>query len=205
MARVDYAVVNAPKTTERNFEDDVERFLNGCGWMSATANDYNRKLALKIDSLVGFIRDTQPEEWAKIESMYGEQGAVEQFYKRVNNVLEPHEDRDGLIYRLRRGFDMAPGASFRLCYFKPASGKNPDAQARYEANRFEIVRQLRYGTLPEDENNSIDTVLFLNGIPIVTMELKNNLSGQRTDNAVEIVLPRSSFLNRIGALLCILH
>ena len=80
---------------------------------------------------------------------------------------------------------MAPGADLKLCYFKPASKLNPDLQSKYEANRLEVVRQLRYGTLPDDQNNSIDTVLFLNGIPVVTMELKNNLSGQRTDHAVE--------------------
>ena len=114
-----------------------------------------------------------------------ESSTKERFLKRVCDVLEPHDDRDGLINVLRRGFKMAPGADFKLCYFKPASTLNPDLQSKYEANKLEVVRQLRYGTLPDDQNNSIDTVLFLNGIPVVTMELKNNLSGQRTEHAVE--------------------
>lgn len=190
-----------PKTAERNFEDDVERYLEEAGWTTfqeeryqakladqdiwgVAQRDYDRKRALKVESLLGFVRDSQPEEWAKVEGLYGA-SAEAQFLKRVCDVLEPHEDRDGLILRMRKGFDMAPGAHFKLCYFKPASAKNPDAQARYEANRFEVVRQLRYGTLPEDEKDSVDTVLFVNGIPLVTMELKNNLTGQRTDHAVD--------------------
>lgn len=179
---------NSSRTTEKDFESNVETFMQTAGWKTFPNNavaqaDYNRKLALKTESLIGFIKETQPKEWAKIQKMYGVH-TEERFLKRVCDVLEPHDDRDGLINTLRRGFKMAPGASFRLCYFKPASTKNPDAHARYEANRFELVRQLRYGTLPDDENNSVDTVLFLNGIPIVTMELKNNLTGQRTDHAV---------------------
>lgn len=116
--------------------------------------------------------------------MYGAQ-AEERFLKRLCDELEPHDERGGVVNVLRHGIRMAPGAQFRLCFFKPATGKNPDAIARYEANRFELVRQLRYGTLPDDKDNSVDTVLFLNGIPVATMELKNNLSGQRTDHAVK--------------------
>lgn len=198
VSQLEYAVTNYDNTTEKQFENDVERMLGSTGWRTTQNGtctlpafksntdaqlDYDRKLALKTDSLISFVKETQPDEWAKIEGMYGAH-AEERFLKRVCDVLEPHDDRDGLINTLRRGFKMAPGASFKLCYFKPATTKNPDAQEHYEANRFELVRQLRYGTLPDDENNSVDTVLFLNGIPIVTMELKNNLTGQRTDHAV---------------------
>ena len=139
--------------------------------------------ALKVDSLVGFIQETQPEEWAKIEGLYGSR-TQERFLKRLADELEPHDERGGVLNVLRHGIRMAPGAQFRLCFFKPASTKNPDALARFEANRFEVVRQLRYGTLPDDADNSVDVVLFLNGIPVATMELKNNLTGQRTEHAV---------------------
>lgn len=194
-----YAAVKAKSISEKKFEDYVEYMLGSTGWRTTVngvrsfpafkdnadaQNDYDRSLALKIDSLIGFVKETQPKEWAKIEGMYGAR-AKDRFLKRVCDVLEPHDDRDGLINVLRRGFKMAPGADLKLCYFKPASKLNPDLQSKYEANRLEVVRQLRYGTLPDDQNNSIDTVLFLNGIPVVTMELKNNLSGQRTDHAVE--------------------
>ncbi|MDU6011470.1 MAG: type I restriction endonuclease [Slackia sp.] len=189
MESVSYMAMSLPKTTEKNFENNVEAFMDAVGWHTFPTPvegqaDYDRKLALKVDSLVGFVKETQPEEWAKIEGLYGSQ-TRERFLKRVCDELEPHDDRGGVVNVLRHGIKMAPGAQFRLCFFKPATEKNPDAWERYEKNRFELVRQLRYGTLPDDKDNSVDTVLFLNGIPVVTMELKNNLTGQRTDHAVK--------------------
>jgi len=176
-------------TTERDFEGDVERMMHDVGWTTFSSNavgqaDYDRKRALKVDSLVGFVRKTQPAEWAKIEKLYGAQ-AKERFLRRLCDELEPHRDRGGAIDVLRHGIRMAPGVQFRLCFFKPASGKNPEARERYEANRFELVRQLYFGTLPDDDRDTMDVTLFLNGIPVVTMELKNNLTGQRTDHAVK--------------------
>lgn len=185
-------------TTERNFEDDVERIMDEVGWRTiynqtegepqadnnaCAQADYDRKRALKVDSLVGFVRETQPREWQKIERQYGP-NAQAQFLQRVSKSLDPHGERGGVIDVLRRGVSMAPGAHFRLCYFKPATTKNPEACERYRANSFELVRQLRFGTQSDDWNDSVDVTLFLNGIPVVTMELKNNLTGQRTEDAV---------------------
>ncbi len=188
-------------TAERDFEDDVELALDKAGWKTFIAEraqaekhgepkwavaqkDYDRKLAIKKDSLLGFIKETQPKEWAKLEGLYGAK-AEEEFLKRVNTVLEPHQDYNGLVDTFKRGFEMPPGARFRLAYFKPTSDKNPDLLAKHHANRFEVVRQLQYGNSEANANDSIDMVLFLNGIPIVTMELKNNLTGQRTAHAVK--------------------
>ena len=186
-------------TTEKDFENDVEWLMDQAGWRTiyneteglphadnnaCAQADYDRKLALKVDSLIGFVQETQPEEWAKIEGLYGAH-ARERFLKRLTDELEPHGERGGVLNVLRHGIRMAPGAQFKLCFFKPATSKNPDAVAHYRANRFEMVRQLRYGTLPDDLNNYVDVVLFLNGIPVVTMELKNNLTGQRTEHAVK--------------------
>ena len=186
-------------TTEKDFENDVEMLMDRVGWRTiyneteglphadnnACAQvDYDCKLALKVDSLIGFVQETQPEEWAKIEGLYGAH-TRERFLKRLTDELEPHGERGGVLNVLRHGIRMAPGAQFKLCFFKPATSKNPDAVARYHANRFEMVRQLRYGTLPDDLNDSVDVALFLNGIPVVTMELKNNLTGQRTEHAVK--------------------
>lgn len=185
---VEYFGMKMPKTSEKNFEDDVETILGLGGWRTFASNaeaqaDYDRKAALKVDSLVEFVQKTQPEEWAKIEGLYGAR-TRERFVKRLVDELEPHDNRGGVVNVLRHGIRMAPGAYFRLCFFEPATKKNPDAWGRYRANRFEVVRQLRYGTLPDDIDNSVDIVLFLNGIPVVTMELKNNLTGQRTEHAV---------------------
>ena len=192
-----YVVTSVPPTKERNFEDNVETFLEDAGWATFRAQreagggfacdqeDYDRKLALKADSLVNFVKETQPDEWTKIEGLYGA-ATQERFLKRVREVLEPHEERDGLINTLRKGFKMTPNANFRLCFFEPTNDLNPETARLWEANRFEVVRQLRYGTQPgTNENDSVDVVLFVNGIPLVTMELKNNLSGQSTAHAVK--------------------
>ena len=185
---VEYFGTKMPKTSEKNFEDDVEAILGLGDWHTFASNaeaqaDYDRKTALKVNSLVEFVQKTQPEEWAKIEGLYGAR-TRERFVKRLVDELEPHDNRGGVVNVLRHGIRMAPGAHFRLCFFEPATKKNPDAWGRYRSNRFEVVRQLRYGTLPDDIDNSVDIVLFLNGIPVVTMELKNNLTGQRTEHAV---------------------
>lgn len=188
-SKITIEYVSTTKTSEKNFEDDVEAILGRVGWRTFASNadaqaDYDRRLALKVDSLVEFVQETQPGEWAKIEGLYGPH-TRERFVKRLVDELEPHGDRGGVVNVLRRGIRMAPGAQFRLCFFRPATKKNPDAWERYHANRFEVVRQLRYGTLADDSGNSVDMALFLNGIPVVTMELKNNLTGQRTEHAVK--------------------
>ena len=135
MEQVTYMAMGLPKTTEKNFENNVESIMHDAGWDVFESNaeaqaDYDRKLALKIDSLVGFVKETQPEEWAKIEGLYGSQ-TRERFLKRVCDELEPHDDRGGVVNVLRHCIKMAPGAHFRLCFFRTATGKNPDAWARY--------------------------------------------------------------------------
>lgn len=170
----EYAYVN-----ERNFEDDVEAGLVEMGYMISDESGYDRPSAIKTDSLIAFIKDTQHQEWNKVESLHGAQ-AEQRFIAALERVL----DHEGLIYTLRHGFKMAPGASFKLCHFKPKSELNAGLAKNCKMNRFEVVRQLHYGTRKDDENNSLDVVLFLNGFPIVTMELKNHLTGQRVQNAI---------------------
>lgn len=188
-------------TGESDFEDDVEALLGRAGWKTfvkerhdaelegepkwlVSQKDYDRKLAIKTDSLISFIKEIQPKEWAKVESLYGAK-AKDEFMKRLVSVLEPQQGYNGLVETLRKGFDMPPGAHFRIVYFKPANDKNPDLLAKYRANRFEVVRQLSYGNYNHNEKDAVDVVLFLNGIPVVTMELKNNITGQRTAHAVK--------------------
>jgi len=188
-------------TGEGDFEDDVEALLGRAGWKTfvkerhdaelegepkwlVSQKDYDRKLAIKTDSLISFIKETQPKEWAKVEGLYGTK-AKDEFMKRLVSVLEPQQGYNGLVETLRKGFDMPPGAHFRIVYLKPANDKNPDLLAKYRANRFEVVRQLSYGNYNHNEKDTVDVVLFLNGIPVVTMELKNNITGQRTAHAVK--------------------
>lgn len=196
-----YIATRIGGTEELDFEDDVEVLLDDVGWTTFIKErkeaelrgeskwnvaqlDYNRELAFKTSSLLGFVKETQPKEWAKVEGLYGAK-AESEFLKRLASVLEPQQGYNGLVDVLRKGFEMPPGAHFRIAYFKPANDKNPDLIQKYRANRFEVVRQLAYGNFEENTRDAVDIVLFLNGIPVVTMELKNNLTGQRTAHAVK--------------------
>ena len=96
---VEYYSATMPKTAEKNYEDDVEAILGLAGWRTFDNNaaaqaDYDRKLALKVDSLIDFVQGTQPEEWAKIDGLYGSH-TRERFLKRLCDELEPHGERGG--------------------------------------------------------------------------------------------------------------
>ena len=86
---------------------------------------------------------------------------------------------EGSLATLRHGFKCY-GRTLRIAYFKAAHELNPELEARYGANRLGLTRQLHYSP---DSERSLDVVLSLNGIPLVTLELKNPLSGQTVEHA----------------------
>ena len=105
----------------------------------------------------------------KIYRYYGEK-AEEKLYHRLETTIA----NQGLLFVLRNGIEDM-GCKLRVCYFKPESGLNPEAVERYEANILGCTRQFRYSTA---NTNTIDMVLSVNGIPVVALELKNQLTGQ---------------------------
>lgn len=124
---IEYFGTKMPKTSEKNFEDDVEAILGLGGWRTFASNaeaqaDYDRKAALKVDSLVKFVQKTQPEEWAKVEGLYGAR-TRERFVKRLVDELEPHDDRGGVVNVLRHGIRMAPGHIFACASSSPRPRK----------------------------------------------------------------------------------
>ncbi|MDE0028095.1 MAG: putative DNA binding domain-containing protein [Deltaproteobacteria bacterium] len=145
------------------------------GYHRRRAEDYNRELCLLPDDVVDFILATQPKEWEKLTQHYGAQ-VKERFLRRLSSQIEHR----GVLNVLRTGVkDM--GCTFRLAYFRPASGLNQETRRLYAANFFAVARQVRYSTKNE---KSLDLVLFLNGIPLFTAELKNPLSGQTVEDAI---------------------
>jgi type I restriction enzyme R subunit len=137
--------------------------------------DYDRARCLLVRDAVDFVLATQPKEWKKLEQHHG--AAVrEQFLKRLDSEIE----RRGALDVLRNGIKDS-GCKFRLAYFRPASGLNEETRRLHAANLFSEVRQIRYSAKNE---KSLDLVLFLNGIPIVTVELKNLLNGQDVEDAI---------------------
>ena len=164
-----------PDTTERRFESDIESSLISlAGGYTKTTDTYDPVLGLYTDTLIQFVKTTQPREWARFENTCGSD-PVRKFTVAFNNAC----DADGLLSVLRHGFKHR-GITFRVCYFKPESHLHKTANDLYEQNICNCVRQWHYSA---GNNKSVDMVLVLNGIPVVALELKNQYTGQTVDNA----------------------
>jgi type I restriction enzyme R subunit len=155
--------------TEGKFEQYIEAQLQQKGYESIDHNEYDRNLCLIKSQLIAFIRNTQSESWGRLTEIYG----VDTENKVLARINQEITNR-GIIDVLRNQV-VDRGVYLDLCYFEPKSDLNPDHRNLFKQNQFSLVRQLRYS---QQNENSIDMVLFLNGLPIVTMELKNQLTGQ---------------------------
>jgi len=161
--------------TEKRFEEDIESFfLSSDGGYTKGTDTYDAKLGLYVNTLIDFIQQTQPNEWARFENM-NKIDPVRKFCVAFNNAC----DADGLLKVLRQGFKHR-GITFRVCYFKPESKLNQTAAEQYAKNVFNCNRQWYYSA---DTKKSVDMVLVLNGIPVFAFELKNQYTGQNVDNA----------------------
>jgi type I restriction enzyme R subunit len=146
------------------------------GYRKRRPDDYDRTLCLLPRDVVDFVRATQPREWEKLEQHHGKAAVREQFLRRLAGEIE----RRGALDLLRNGLKDS-GVKFRLAYFRPASGLNEETRRLHAANLFSVIRQVRYSTT---NANCLDLVLFLNGIPIFTAELKNPLNAQDVEDAI---------------------
>ena len=191
-------------TTEKRFESDIESaFLSPAGGYTKGTDTYNAELGLYVDTLIGFIKKTQPREWARFENQ-NKVDPVRKFCVAFNSAC----DTDGLLSVLRHGFKHR-GIKFRVCYFKPESSLNQTATEQYVQNVTECYRQWYYSA---DSKKSVDMVLVLNGIPVFAFELKNQYTGQNEDNAKRQWMydrdPREicfQFNKRILAFFCVDH
>ena len=162
---------------EKRFEQDIEEYLTTeGGYQKGNPKTFDREKALDVGTFVSFIRTSQPKAWERFEKIYGadsERQIVERFCREVKMV--------GLLKVLRQGFTDR-GIKFRAVFWKPETKINETTQAQYAANILHCTRQLHCSLHNE---NSIDMVLFVNGIPVVSMELKCQFTGQDTANAIE--------------------
>lgn len=143
--------------------------------------EYDARLALVKSELAAFVRTSQPREWKKlVERCGGEAAATNRLAERVSREIDMH----GTIKVLRMDdVDAGEGAHIRLMFNRPASNKNPEHVALYSLNRLTVMRQVHYSE--RDTDKSIDMVIFLNGLPIITLELKNELTNQTHHNAIK--------------------
>ena len=161
---------------EKRFEEDIEDFLiHHGGYSKGDPKKFNRESALDEETFVEFIKTSQPKKWDRYVKIYAENSekqVVERFKREVKTT--------NLLNVMRHGF-MDRGIKFYPIFWKPATSLNETTQIQYDANILHCTRQLHYSVHNE---NSIDIVLFVNGIPVVSMELKCQFTGQDTTNAI---------------------
>ena len=159
------------ETKEKRFEQDIETFFlsDEGGYVSLKSSQFDVDKCICMDVLCRFIEKTQPKAWAKYLKYYGE-NAQEKLYFRLEKCIS----EQGLIYVLRHGIEDL-GIKLKVCYFKPETALNDLDVEHYEANILGCTRQFRYSP---HNTNTIDMVLSVNGIPVVSIELKNQLTGQ---------------------------
>jgi type I restriction enzyme R subunit len=177
------------KANELTFQNDMIAQLQANGWLLGKAEHYNRELALYPEDVLGFVKDTQDEQWQKFCALYPhepEQKFLERVATQLNkadpNAANKEMRTFGTLGVLRHEL-RDRGTRFSLCQFAPEHDLNPDTLARYKQNRLRVVPELVYSPWATDAHMAetgtqakawrIDLVLFVNGIPVATLELKS--------------------------------
>ena len=183
------------QTKEKNLEEDIESFLcspeggffkcddrhsllyveDGTYQMVGGGYMEHRDRALDAATLVNFIQTTQPKAWDRFERMCNSDSTAK-FAKVFNDAV----DRLGMVAVLKHGFKHR-GIPFKVVFFKPESGLNESAADHYAKNVCRCIRQFHFA---ETGNQTIDMVLDVNGIPLVSIELKDQFTGQDVENAM---------------------
>lgn len=162
------------ETKEKNFENDIETYLLSHGYVKGNQATYDKSKAIDMPVLISFIQATQPKMWQRYMNVYGEKAE-----KQLYTIFQQNVEQNGLVHVLRYGVKDR-GMEIRFAYFAPASNLNEELVQKYNSNILTCTRQFAYST---QNHNTIDVVLSLNGIPVIALELKNQLTGQSVDNA----------------------
>lgn len=164
---------------EIHLETEICNHLASNGWLytEGESDNYDRALALLPADVLGWIQETQPQAWETLTNNHGTQaGPV--VLERLRDGL----NQQGTLHILRNGIELLGlRRPLALAQFKPALAMNSDIVATYRANRLRVVRQVRYSVHNE---NALDLVLFLNGLPVATCELKSDFT-QSVNDAVD--------------------
>jgi type I restriction enzyme, R subunit len=164
---------------EINLEDEICDYLAAQGWFytEGDAVGYDRARALFPADVIAWLQATQPQPWEALSKNHGPR-AADVVLTRLRDAL----NQRGTLDVLRHGIELLGlRQPLALAQFKPALAMNTDILAKYCANRLRVVRQVRYSVHNE---NALDLVLFLNGLPVATSELKSDFT-QSVDDAVD--------------------
>jgi len=187
------------QASERIFQDDILRHLQAQGWLLGSSDRYNRELALYPEDALAFVQETQPIQWQRFCANHpkdSEQKFLElvagQLAKADPNATNTDSRRFGTLGVLRHEL-RDRNARLSLCQFRPEHELNPETLARYAKNRLRVVPELVYSPwasaaqLAETDSKAkawrIDLVLFVNGLPVATLELKSEFK-QAVERAI---------------------
>lgn len=168
---------------EAQFQQDIIDALAAQGWLVGTASGYDRRTALYTEDVLGYFKDAWPERWDKFAKA-NPNNPDDVLVQKLVRELEQGSTLDVL----RHGFKL-PAVKVELCSFQPDHGMNPDTLKRYQCNRLRVVPEVSYsphareaGSIGQSYNPRLDLVLFVNGIPTATLELKSEFK-QSVENA----------------------
>ncbi|EFV1646575.1 type I restriction endonuclease subunit R [Campylobacter upsaliensis] len=160
--------------TEKDLESLIEAHLLNNGYIKRESKDYDKSLCVDKELFLHFLKSSQKDSLEKLgQRNIGEQ----ELFKRIFSQIS----EKGILKALQAHIEIM-GVKLFLAYPKPNSNANPQALENYKKNIFSITRQLYFS---EKNNKSLDMVIFLNGLPLITMELKNPFTGQNVYNAIE--------------------
>ncbi|MBN4069852.1 type I restriction endonuclease subunit R, partial [bacterium AH-315-G05] len=161
---------------EKSFQTLIKEYLiNENGYVESFNNGYNAEYAIDEDKLFSFLEKTQEKEMNRLKGIY-----KTNYHNKVISNIDKNLRERGSIDVIKRGVKDY-GVKLQLAYFKPATKLNPDQYSLYRNNILSVVEELVY---EKKEKKRIDLVIFINGIPIITMELKNTFTGQTYKNAI---------------------
>ena len=160
--------------TEQTFETAIIEHLTENAWIEVSNKEYDRELAFFPNVILTFVKESQPKEWGRLQQYYKDEADVK-FLQRLYRELELR----GSLDVIRHGITDS-GVKFQMAYFQPDSQLNEDTIRLYDLNKLAVTRQVKYSLKNE---NSLDLVLSLNGLPMATVELKNHFTGQDVTNA----------------------
>jgi len=162
--------------SEKAFEAFIEETMNAAGWLRGDVSRWSKETALFAEYVLAFLKATQAKLWAAMEAQLGAD-----LPQMLIDTLVKERANKGTLHVVRHGFKFR-GRNFRLACFKPAHGMNPEALELYGQNLLHVTRQV---PCHPGDTSTVDMMLSLNGIPLVTLELKNPATGQTWRNAVE--------------------
>lgn len=185
-----------PNYTEKDLESFIESYLlEHNGYIKRESKDYDKDLCFDAELLISFLESTQSKALDELKKRLGEN-----YKSEILKHIALKIGKEGIVKALQKAIEIR-GIKLHLAYRKPSNTLNSDSVKNYHKNTLSIIRQLYYS---KDNTNSIDMVVFLNGIPLVSIELKNQLTGQNVYDAIAQYKkdrdPKERFLQN-----CIVH